>query len=244
MSDKARGIITFVVLYLAALIFCFFIGFNSAAYGWNKGETELLNLAYQEGKKIGQPELLQIIMMNETVVGRWGRYGDDHFRDWKMHCFGVMQIQFNTARLFVNKFTSYKLNDKELVRRLRFDDAFCIEIAGIYAKWLLDFNAGDLHKTILSYNVGPGNVRKYGLSFDPNKYLKRAMLNLKRYIVPFNRKQGNGCLVEYKIRKYDTLYKIAANLLSDGKRWREILELNPDVKPTDLKIGSVLIVRR
>ena len=222
------------------------LSITSAYAGWNRGEVELLNLAYQEGKKISPsyPEILQVLMMNETVVGRFGRYGDDHFKDWKMHCFGVMQIQFNTARLFADRFTDYKLTDKQLVKRLRFDDAFCIELAGVYVKWLFDFNKGDLHKTILSYNVGPGTVQNYGLSRDPNKYLQRALNHLRRFIVPFNKKQGNGTIVEYKIRKYDTLYKIAAKLLCDGKRWREIMDINPGISPRDLKVGSIVLVRK
>jgi hypothetical protein len=231
-------------LIIATGVILVMISISTTCVAWNRGERELLNLAYQEGKKIGEPELLQIFLVNETAVGRWGRYGDDHFEDWKLHCFGVMQIQFHTARLFVDKFTDYELTDIELVRRLRFDDAFCIELAGVYVKWLLKFNKGDIYKTILSYNVGPGNVRKYGLEHDPNGYLDKAISNLKRFIIPFNTKYGNGTVVKYKIQPGDTYHKIASKILVDGNRWREIQALNPEVKPTELAIGSYIYIKR
>ncbi len=212
---------------------------------WNKGETELLNLAYQEGKKINHPELLQILMMNETVVGRWGRYGDDHFKDWRLHCFGVMQMQFRTARWVVDTWTNYKLNDVQLVKRLRFDDAFAIELSSVMIeKYLKPYFGDDLKKLILAYNTGPAKVLAHGLNHDPQGYLKRGLRNLRKYIVPFNKKQGNGCIVEYKIKEHDTLFKIAANLLTEGKRWREILEINSDLDPNNLKIGRTILIKR
>lgn len=218
---------------------------SPAHAGWNRGEIELLNLAYQEGKKLNHPEILQILMMNETVVGRWGRYGDDHFKDWRLHCFGVMQMQFRTARWVVDTWTDYKLNDVQLVKRLRFDDAFAIELSGVMVdKYLKPYFGDDLKKLILAYNTGPGKVLKHGLKHDPQGYLDRGMRNLKNYIVPFNKRQGNGCIVEYKIKKYDTLYKIAANLLSDGKRWNEIMEINADLDPLNLEIGSTILIKR
>lgn len=240
--EKMSGIMKYIIIILSVVL----LAVCTAHAGWNRGEVELLNLAYQYGKKIlpENPEILQVLMMNETVVGRWGRYGDDHFEDWRKHCFGVMQIQFYTARFCIKNFTSYKMTDKQLVTRLRFDDAFCIELAGYYVKWLFEFNHGNFKKTILSYNVGPGNVQKHGLSHDPNHYLARAIKNLSQCILPFNKRHGNGTIVEYKIRKYDTLYKIAAKLLCDGKRWREILDANPDIEPRNLQIGDVLLVRK
>jgi hypothetical protein len=236
--------------FIALTLVVFVIGVSftmcgDAHAGWNRGEVELLNLAYQEGKKIGQPELLQILMMNETVVGRWGRYGDDHFKDWRLHCFGIMQMQFRTARWIVDKWTDYKLSDKELVKRLRFDDAFAIELSRVMVQYyLIPYFGDNLPKLILSYNTGPGVVLKHGLSYDPNKYLKRGLSSLKRFIIPFNQKQGNGTIVDYKIRPGDTYYKIAANVLCDGNRWREIYSLNPDSKPTQLVVGETLLIWR
>ena len=230
-------------LYITIIILT--IAVTSASAGWNRGEIELLNLAYQEGRKLNHPELLQIIMMNETVVGRWGRYGDDHFKDWQLHCFGVMQMQFRTARWVVDKWTDYKLDDVALVKRLRFDDAFAIELSGVMIEnYFKPIFGDDLKKLILAYNVGPGKVLEHGLDHDPQSYLKRGLDNLRKYIVPFNKKQGNGCIVEYKIRQHDTLFKIAANLLSDGKRWKEILEINSDLDPKNMEVGRVILIKR
>jgi len=37
-----------------------------------------------------------------------------------------------------------------------------------------------------------------------------------------------------KVREGDCLWKISEKYLGDGKRWREILELNPEIKDPDL----------
>ena len=44
----------------------------------------------------------------------------------------------------------------------------------------------------------------------------------------------------YTIRKGDTLYSIAKRFYGDGKRWTEIQEANPDVKPSSLAVGKVI----
>ncbi len=44
----------------------------------------------------------------------------------------------------------------------------------------------------------------------------------------------------YTIQKGDTLWSIARARLGDGKRYKEIMELNPGLDPNKLKIGTVI----
>lgn len=44
----------------------------------------------------------------------------------------------------------------------------------------------------------------------------------------------------YTIQKGDTLWSIAVGELGDGKRHKEISELNPGIKPNALRIGTVI----
>jgi nucleoid-associated protein YgaU len=46
----------------------------------------------------------------------------------------------------------------------------------------------------------------------------------------------------YTVQKGDTLWSIALRFLGDGKRWREIVEANPGLEPSKLRIGQVIIL--
>lgn len=218
------------------------VSVTSHAISYNRGQTELLNLAFKFGKELPHPEILQVIMMNETVAGKWGRHGDKQFKNWRSQCYGVMQIQFRTAKMVVKNWTDHKFkNDQALKIRLQFDDAFNLKIARLYVKYLLKFNKGNYFRTILSYNTGPGNVQKHGLSFDPNRYVKRAKLQLKR-MMRFNARQGNGTIVSHTIERGDTLSKLAKKYLHNWKRWREILHANSGLSPRKLKVGTKIYI--
>lgn len=227
---------------ILTVLFLLFIVFSAHAASYDRGQTELLNLAYEVGKSLPHPELLQVIMMNETVAGRWGRHGDKNFKNWKKQSYGIMQVQLYTAKLVLRALPEYKFkDDRELRIRLQYDDLFNLKVACVFVKDLLAFNKGDYFKTILSYNVGPGNVRKFGFSFDPNGYVKKARSNLIR-MMKFNARQGNGCIIKHTIKRGDTLSKLAGEYLHDWKRWKEILRSNSGLDPRNLKIGDTIYI--
>jgi len=46
----------------------------------------------------------------------------------------------------------------------------------------------------------------------------------------------------YTVQKGDTLWSISVRMLGNGQRWREIVDLNPGLEPTKLRIGQVILI--
>ena len=46
----------------------------------------------------------------------------------------------------------------------------------------------------------------------------------------------------YTIQKGDTLWSIAKRLYGDGQRWKDIVAMNPDLKPEAMRVGQVIKV--
>ena len=44
----------------------------------------------------------------------------------------------------------------------------------------------------------------------------------------------------YVVQKGDTLWSISERLLGSGRRWKEIVEMNPGLVPHQLRIGQTL----
>jgi hypothetical protein len=236
---------------------------------FNASEQHLLNIAYEEGKHLDKPEILQAIMLNETVAGRYGRFGDQHFRDWKKRSYGVMQIQFSTAYGILNKlfpdYISKKMTVEDqgtLLTWLTIDDRFNIHVARLIVEQLWN-KYKNWDYVMLAYNVGVGNIRKYGLNRDPNGYLAKAHFHLEHTIPTVNapiyhrekleemtrweiERLTRPKLLKYyalnydyhKVVKGDTFSKLAQKYFGDWRKWREIQKLNPHIEPTKIEIGS------
>jgi hypothetical protein len=235
----------------------------------SKAEKALMADAYKEGKRIGKPEILQAILLNETVAGRFGRVGDVD-KDWRKQSYGVMQIQFNTARRLAPK----DMSDQELLIYVASDDKFNIRLARVLVEQLWR-RYKDWDRVLLAYNVGPWNVDRYGLKYDPNGYLAKAYFHLtstiKEFNLPFKHaemlermtvvdvRKIKSIKVTYKswrdysrgwipgmyhtVVKGDTLSKLAKKYLGNWRRWTDIQKLNPAVIPSNMKIGSTLRIK-
>ena len=44
----------------------------------------------------------------------------------------------------------------------------------------------------------------------------------------------------YTVKPGDTLWKISTQQLGDGKRWKDIVQANPGLEPTKLKVGQII----
>lgn len=149
--------ILFILLLLPSLVFA------------NYNKQELLNIARIEGKRIGLPNTVQGMLLQESNAGGYGRIHDDGTT------FGVMCIKISTAR----DVTKSKESDSTIRSNLINDDKYNLKVAVKYLEYLLNLFGGDVGKAILAYNVGLGRVRLYGLRFDPNNYLYNVYAKIK-----------------------------------------------------------------
>ena len=135
---------------------------NSSASKYTINQKKLMKLAYDEGIKIGYPNTMRAILLQETKAGLLGKYHDNGTS------FGVMCVQLPTAKDMLG---GVMYNNEFLTNKLMNDDVFNIKIATKYFNYLIEYFNGDWDKAVLSYNVGMGRVKKHGFKFDPNNYL-------------------------------------------------------------------------
>lgn len=148
----------------------------------NYTKQELLSIAFQEGKRIGYPNTVRAMLLQESEAGDLGRIHDNNTT------FGVMCIKMSTAQdvlKICNKCHTYK----NIRKQLETDDLFNIKVAVTYLEYLLKVFNGDIDRAILAYNVGIGRIRKHGMKFDPNDYLKkvRSKILVNKYCRHCNR---------------------------------------------------------
>lgn len=141
---------------------------------------EMKDYAYEVGEPVNLGESLRAIIFIESKFGTFGRIGD------KGVARGVGQIQRPTAKYILNKLMGYpniEFSDKDIDNLLTKNDRVSIIMSKHYLVYLMDkFKDAEANwsKGLLSYNTGPGTVRKHGTKHDPNRYLKQAKTFIKR----------------------------------------------------------------
>ena len=53
---------------------------------------------------------------------------------------------------------------------------------------------------------------------------------------------GSASGTAYKVKKGDTLFRIAKTQYGDGKKWTQIASANPGVSPQSLRVGQMIVV--
>jgi len=166
---------------------------NPLSKSWLTAEQMgLLQLAYEIGFEDGghqHAELLQAILMQETVAGLMGRMGHMTAPVGK-RSYGVMQVKVSAARDVLNQYSEFGefRADEELIVALLSDDEFNIRIA---SKFLLQIESRvrTTEKSLVAYNIGLTASRTIP---DPNsfKYVVHARTNLEEIVRPFNQRFG------------------------------------------------------
>ena len=128
-------------------------------------QKEIIKQSYKISKQFGLHDIIPSIIGIESSFGLF-KHGDDN------KSLGITQMQFKTAKWLLKK-QNIEMSDDNLKYLLTNDNEFCIIVSCLYLNYLIKKMKGDKRKAILSYNVGLTNVRKYGLKYDPNGYLKK-----------------------------------------------------------------------
>lgn len=170
---------------------------NPLAKGWLTSEQMgLLKLAYEIGFEDGgheHAELVQAILMQETIAGLLGRMGHMTAPVGK-RSYGVMQVKVTAARDVLNEFSTFGQfrADEELIAKLLSDDEFNIRIA---SKFLVQLSnkVGLTERALVAYNIGLRSSR----SIDNPKsfeYVVRTKGHLMEVVRPFNHRFGGETL--------------------------------------------------
>ncbi len=164
---------------------------NPLTKSWLTDEqAQLLNSAYEIGFADGgreHAEMLQAVLLQETIAGQLGRIGHMTARVGK-RSYGVMQVKVSAARdvLKRNKEFGRFRSDEELIVALMTDDAFNIQIASKLLQYLTG-KTKSAEAALVAYNIGLRASRKISEP-DAFKYVVRTKRNLTEVVQHFNQK--------------------------------------------------------
>lgn len=164
---------------------------NTRTKSWLTDEqTQLLHSAYEIGFEDGgheHAEILQAVLLQETIAGQLGRIGHMTARVGK-RSYGVMQVKVSAARDVLKKHKHFGRfrSDEELIVALMTDDEFNMRIASKFLIFLGQ-KTDSVEAALVAYNIGLRASRKIN---DPEyfKYVVRTKRNLKEVVQHFNQK--------------------------------------------------------
>ncbi len=170
---------------------------NPLSKAWLTSEQmSLLKLAYEVGFEDGgheHAELVQAILMQETIAGLLGRMGHMTAPVGKRP-YGVMQVKVTASRDVLNEYSEFGQfrADEELIVKLLSDDEFNIRIA---SKFLLQLSnrVGLTERALVAYNIGLRSSYRIDApqSF---KYVVHTKSRLEDVVRPFNHRFGGETL--------------------------------------------------
>jgi hypothetical protein len=169
---------------------------NPLAKAWlTRKQLALLDLARKIGLEDGGPrqaQLLQAILLQETIAGQLGRIGDLAAPAGK-RSYGVMQVKVAAARDVFRWHPELGTlrTDKEIINKLMNDDAFNIKVASLFLKSLRR-RAKSEARALLAYNIGMRAALAVEKP-DRYKYVKGAHLYLARVVEPLNADVQASC---------------------------------------------------
>ncbi len=169
---------------------------NGLTKSWLTDEQiSLLKLAYTIALADGgreHAELVQAVMLQETIAGHLGRIGHMTAPVGK-RSYGIMQVKVTAARdvlrKFPGEFDRFRA-DEELIARLLMDDEFNIRMGSKFLMHLRP-HTQSTEQLLVAYNIGLRASRKVE-DAEKFKYTLRTQRNLHRVVKPFNQRFIDG----------------------------------------------------
>ncbi|HHM06455.1 MAG TPA: lytic transglycosylase domain-containing protein [Gammaproteobacteria bacterium] len=149
----------------------------------------LLKLAYRMGREDGDArhaELVQAVLMQETIAGLLGRIGHMTARVGK-RSYGVMQVKVSAARDVLRHHPELGRfpADELLIARLLSDDEFNIRVGSAFLKILRKKTHSD-EAALVAYNIGLRASRKVRRP-QHFAYVEGVQRYVTELVRPFNR---------------------------------------------------------
>lgn len=164
---------------------------NSVTKSWlSPAQVELLKLAYDIGYADGgkqQAELMQALLLQESMAGELGRIGHMTAPVGK-RSYGVMQVKVSAARDVIASHPEFGRfqSDEELIVRLMGDDEFNMRVASKFLG-MLRRNTLSVDEALVAYNIGLEGSKTVAepVNF---KYVQSVHSNMQGVVKPFNRR--------------------------------------------------------
>lgn len=166
---------------------------NPLTKSWLTDEQAvLMQTAYEIGLADGGPEhaeLLQAVLLQETIAGQLGRIGHMTAPVGK-RSYGVMQVKVSAARDVLRQHKQFGRfrSDEELIVALISDDVFNMRIASRFLLHLKEKTVSE-DAALVAYNIGLRASRKIGKP-EKFKYVVRTRRNLSEVVRHFNQTVG------------------------------------------------------
>ncbi|ALP53071.1 hypothetical protein Tel_07830 [Candidatus Tenderia electrophaga] len=166
---------------------------NPLTKSWLTDEQAvLMQTAYEIGLADGgaaHGELLQAVLLQETIAGQLGRIGHMTAPVGK-RSYGVMQVKVSAARDVLRRHEAFGRfrSDEELIVALMSDDVFNMRIASKFLLHLKNHTHSE-DAALVAYNIGLRASRKIAKP-TKFKYVVRTRRNLTEVVQHFNQTVG------------------------------------------------------
>lgn len=150
---------------------------------FTKEQQYWLDLAYTEGSKIGMPETIQAIILQESTAGVNGPIGDIG-NGFGRRSYCPMQVTIRAARDVFRSYPELDVypTDEELLVALLTDDVFCVRMGTLYFSLMLS-RTSSWSQAVLAYNRGAVGSREWD---DPVGYLPGIRAHIRLRVRNYN----------------------------------------------------------
>ena len=171
---------------------------NPLAKVWlTREQTRLLNtafnIAYEDGG-LHHAQLIQSVMLQETIAGLMGRIGHMSAPVGK-RSYGVMQVKVTAATDVLRKHSGlgkFK-SDEEIIASLIIDDVFNIRVASKFLLHLRSRTKSDDH-ALLAYNIGLRGSKRHK-RHSTFRYVKKVKRYFDHLVTPFNERYNTQSVI-------------------------------------------------